>query len=113
MSLPAGSVSSTRATPLSSGWSLASTTPDQFNEAAELAGAPLDWRPAIVPGTVAQAIGPSDLDGHEEYDARDWWYRCSFALPKGERPTGTRVRLRFDGLATLAEAWLNGTRVLE
>ena len=41
-------------------------------------------------------------------DAHDWWYRTSFAAP-AERP----CFLCFDGLATVAEVWLNGRKILD
>ncbi|HYO76471.1 MAG TPA: glycoside hydrolase family 2 protein [Thermoanaerobaculia bacterium] len=60
----------------------------------------MQWQPATVPGTVAQAIG-----GGSELDDRDWWYRATF--------DGTGEHLIFSGLATLAQVWLNGELVLE
>lgn len=51
----------------------------------------LRWEPAVVPGV---APGATDAD--------TWWYRCRFPSAPGP------AELRFDGLATLAEAWLNG-----
>jgi beta-mannosidase len=106
--LPAGAISTTVSTELTDGWSLAPTEPGACASPADLADH-LEWQPAMVPGTVAVSVGPDDLDRHEDYDASDWWYRCRVAAPAGEG----RVRLRFDGLATLAEVWLNGERVLE
>ena len=44
-------------------------------------------------------------------DDHDWWYRTTFDGPTSE--SGLSQRLRFDGLATRAEVWLNGVRVLE
>ncbi len=66
------------------------------------------WLPAQVPGTVAAALGagaPEDLDAH------DWWFRVRFdaeAVAEGEQ-----VLLELDGIATVAEVYLNGQRVLE
>ncbi len=92
------------------GWQLARCAPGLLtNEALGFddgAGATLDWRAATVPGTVAESLH-HDLDQVGHYDAHDWWYRCAFA-----RPTAARVRVRFDGLATLARVWLNGTAIL-
>ncbi len=69
---------------------------------------PLRWRATSVPGTVAgtvwQAAGPT-LD----YDAYDWWYRTSFLAPVET----ARVWLRLDGLATVAQVWLNGGKILD
>ena len=106
--LPAGAVSSTTSVELRDGWQLCRTSPGAHETPSELAES-LSWSPAVVPGTVAAAVGPPDLDAHPEYDASDWWYRCAFAHPgPGD---GDRVRMRFDGLATLAEVWLNGEPV--
>ena len=94
---------------LHDGWQLARTAPDACADPAELARQPLEWRDAVVPGTVAAALG-ADPDRPADYDAHDWWYRVRFSAPP--RPREARLRLRFDGLATLADAWLNGKPLL-
>ena len=69
------------------------------------------WRDADVPGTVASALrarGELDLDHPEDFDATDWWYRAKFTAD----PAGARAVLCFDGLATLADVWLNNEHVL-
>src|SRR4029077_76692 len=73
------------------------------------------WLPAIVPSTAASCLrgaGAWSLDGPvRQFDAEDWWYRTRFtAGPAGARE---QVWLCFDGLATVAEVWLNGKRVVE
>ena len=85
---------------LSEGWVLWSTEPG-----AE-PGTPVAPISARVPGTVAQALGLG-LDGDPELEARDWWYRCTFDDPGGAE------LIVFDGLATLAEVWLNGAPILQ
>ena len=92
------------------GWQLARTAPGACREPGGLDAAPLAWQPAPVPGTVASALH-RDLDLPGPYDADDWWYRSRFAKPPSA--PGTRSFLRFDGLATLAQVWLNGTPILE
>ena len=74
---------------------------------------PLDlgWSPAVVPGTVAAAVGPDDPDAHADYDARDWWYARTLG-PPAPVAEGERLRLRFDGLATLADVWLDSEPLL-
>ena len=94
---------------LTDGWTLAATAPASAPAPSDLAS-DLEWRDATVPGTVASAIGPEGPDGHENYDARDWWYRRTI---EGSVTPGETVRLRFDGLATLASVWWNGTCVAE
>ncbi len=64
------------------------------------------WRPAVVPGTVAASLG-ADVTLEGRHDASDWWYRCTFEAGPGAQA------LRFEGLATVAEVWLNGERVLD
>jgi len=108
--LPSGTViDARRVALLHEGWQLARAAPDACASPDELAGAPLEWRDAVVPGTVAAALG-ADPDRPADYDADDWWYRLRFAAPA--RPAGARFRLRFDGLATLAQGWLNGEPIV-
>ena len=68
----------------------------------------LDWISAVVPGTAAEALrdaGQWSLDHPTALHDRDVWYRTRFS------GTGRRT-LRFGGLATIAEVWLNGTPIL-
>jgi beta-mannosidase len=72
-----------------------------------------------VPGTVAsaaRAAGGIDLEHVPDYDATDWWYRCTFDRPFEtagiDRDGGGRTVLCFDGLATLADVWLNDVSIL-
>lgn len=90
---------------LDRGWELARTTPGTCLTPEQLARTALAWRPARVPGTVASVLH-DDLDRPGPYDRDDWWYRLRFAAPEGAQ--GARFRLRFEGLATIAEVWLNG-----
>ena len=74
----------------------------------------LNWIPAQVPGTAAAALrddgGWQTGDPHD-FDAEDWWFRTSFdAQPAAP---GEEVRLCLDGIATVAEVYLNGELVLE
>ncbi len=46
-----------------------------------------------------------------DFDAEDWWFRTSFDA--GPARPGEEVRLCLDGIATVAEVYLNGERVLE
>jgi beta-mannosidase len=45
------------------------------------------------------------------FDAQDWWYRLRFEAP--ESGAATPMVLGLDGLATLAQVWLNGHLLLE
>jgi len=70
-----------------------------------------------VPGTVAQAlsqVGASE-PSRERLDGHDWWFRTSFAGPErssGESGSPEGWVLSLEGLATLADVWLNGRHVL-
>jgi beta-mannosidase len=102
-------MSSTRSLPLTAGWQLARTAPGAFASPAQLPSAALEWREARVPGTVASSLG-KDVAEAGRHDADDYWYRVTFAAPRDG--AGARFRLRFEGLATLADAWLNGEPIL-
>ncbi|MFL5579965.1 MAG: glycoside hydrolase family 2 protein [Gemmatimonadaceae bacterium] len=97
-----------RLQPLDAGWRLARATPGACADPAGLAALTPTWHDAEVPGTVAGAL-QHDLDQPGDYDADDWWYQTSFGRPAD----GSRHHLRFEGLATIAQAWLNGTPILE
>src|SRR4029453_14460390 len=109
--LPPGVVSTHRVHSLSEGWSLTSAQPGvggiQNSNRPEHG-----WKSAVVPGTVAMSAGATDLAAQPRYDELDWWYRCAFTRPQLLRSPTDRVRLRFDGLATLADVWLNGHSIL-
>jgi len=63
----------------------------------------LKWAEAVVPGTVAASL---TLNGKAwdgvDIDGVDWWYDVRFAAEKGQS-----AELVLDGLAVLAEIWLN------
>lgn len=89
-------VTGQRVVPLTSGWELSAGSQQG------------PWIPATVPGTVAQALraaGQWSLDAPAPLHGTDYWYRTTFEA------TGPQT-LRFHGLATLAEVWLNGKSVL-
>ena len=93
---------------LDSGWQLARTAPGACTSPDALGGTLPAWREAVVPGTVAATLAPDPAIAGD-YDAHDWWYRTTFTAPPRQ---GGRYRLRFEGLATLAQVWLNGQPVL-
>lgn len=101
--MPIKSVSGRKVTALSGGWQMALSAPG-----ATPGTEPADWIPAPVPGTAAQALqaaGRYSLEAPTPLHDKDVWYRLRFAA------SGKRT-LRFSGLATLAEVWLNGTSIL-
>jgi beta-mannosidase len=97
---------------LSTGWQAARSHADQHARAADIDA--LGWIAAEVPGTAAAALRDAGLwrvgDAYD-FDAEDWWFRTRFetqpALP------GEQVRLHLDGIATVAEVYLNGELILE
>jgi beta-mannosidase len=100
--------SDTGAVPMHALWELcetrsgACTHPDALDPAAV-------WWPATVPGTVAQALrdaGRFDPASPESLSGSDWWYRARFS-GRGRRT------LRFEGLASVAQVWLNGALLFE
>jgi beta-mannosidase len=94
--------------PLHTGWQLTATAPGVHVDPASLAAANLDWHAAVVPGTVAQSMATTVENTGTSFDAHDWWYRCHFPATSID----ARAQLFFEGLATLAEIWLNGTAIL-
>lgn len=97
---------------LSNAWRAARCAPDQHADAASIDA--LDWIPARVPGTAALALHEAGLWRAGEpydFDGEDWWFRTSFEAEPAR--DGEQVRLRLDGIATVAEVFLNGERALE
>jgi beta-mannosidase len=91
-------------------WTCCAQAPGASNEPAAVQG---DWFAAEVPGTVASALRARGQWNHQnppDVDAQDWWYRTKFtaATRTDEEPWA----LCFDGLASLAEVWLNGEHIL-
>lgn len=99
--------------PLHSGWQLRSCAAGSVTDPANLDDT--SWLPALAPGTVASSLQANScwsLDGTpRRFDAEDWWYRVRFDVQSLE-PQERRV-LGFDGLATLAEVWLDGKLLLQ
>ncbi|HEY4213940.1 MAG TPA: glycoside hydrolase family 2 protein [Steroidobacteraceae bacterium] len=73
------------------------------------------WLAATVPGTVAgalQSLGQWSLDSAPRaFDSEQWWFRRRFEAPVLAQ--GERLVLGIEGLATLAEVWLNGAPLLQ
>ncbi|WP_345813100.1 glycoside hydrolase family 2 protein [Paraburkholderia sp. PREW-6R] len=96
---------------LESGWQCVSTAAGACASPAALAALPVtaQWLDAPVPGTVAaawRAAGQLDLDTPRAFAFDDHWYRL--ALP-GNGP----CRLRFQGLASIAEVWIDEEKRLD
>jgi beta-mannosidase len=97
--------------PLTGSWELAALAPGTAVDPPELEAARPDWLHCAGPMTAAAALRDTGIwkgNAARDFDADDWWYRCRFAAP--DRTPSSR--LRFDGLATIADAWLNGRHLL-
>lgn len=99
---------------LNTGWELCPTPPDACATPDDLSRGSLSWLPAHAPSTVAACLrtaGQWSLnDPLRRFDAEDWWYRVRFtALPCAAHE---ELVIGFDGLATIADVWLNGAALL-
>lgn len=93
-------------------WQAAACSPGACSSPEQASS--LSWLPARVPGTAAGVL----LDAGRwrpgeavDLDAQDWWFRTRFAATPLD--TNEDVLLCLDGLATVAEVYLNGELVLE
>jgi beta-mannosidase len=96
--------------PLVGEWAVMSLPPGSARVPADLDNVTPVWIACDGPIPAAAALRASGrhADRSRDFDADDWWYRCRFP---GVEIDG-RSRLRFDGLATVADAWLNGKHIL-
>ena len=97
------------------GWDICSVPAGTLADPSQLADAgPLAWTAATQLGPVAAILrdhGLWSLDmALRRFDADDWWYRGHFDAPAVDE--NDDLVLGFDGLATLADVWLNGEVLL-
>jgi len=99
---------------LTANWELCSTPPDAFQSPQALSHAGVAWLAAQAPATAAaclRAAGQWSLDAApRRFDAEDWWYRLR--LPALTCNPTEELILGFDGLATVADVWLDGAPLL-
>ena len=99
---------------LNTDWSLAKSDANSIEHSRNLDQNSLQWIDAFVPGTVAQSIEINDKT--PDLDTFDWWYRCEFFKPNNQDKSiaqkGERTYLCMDGLASLADVWLNNELVI-
>ncbi|MFD8726005.1 hypothetical protein ACFV2H_50855 [Streptomyces sp. NPDC059629] len=91
-------------------------TPDDLYRDSET----LKWMPAVVPGGVHESLmaaghllHPFHGDNQDAVgwvEQETWWYRAVFAATPGT-PGEERIRLVCPALDTVADVWLNGTRL--
>src|SRR5215471_14880434 len=94
--------------PLEQGWQAAWAEPDRRPSPEAIDD--LDWLPARVPGTAAGLLRDAGREAGA-LDSQDWWFRTTFeAAPAA---TDEEVVLHLDGIATVAEIWLNGQLLLQ
>jgi beta-mannosidase len=99
------------------GWRCLSVPAGACTGPGDLDLADSQWMEAAVPGTVAGAlrrVGATEPT-LERLDGQDWWFRCRFPGPGSDGPATRGTNgwlLALDGLATLADVWLNGTHLL-
>ncbi|MFT3857089.1 MAG: hypothetical protein QM742_06190 [Aquabacterium sp.] len=114
-------VASPRGSPhrlLDEGWQLLATAPGVASGPAQIDPASV-WMDVPRLGPVADVLrcrGEWSLDGAEprRFDTQDWWYRLRFDVDAdADAPLLASASLGLDGLATVAEVWLNGERLLE
>jgi beta-mannosidase len=87
---------------LREGWTLALSAPDACATPAEAAGLG-DWITAVVPGTAAGALERAGRDASGLHGFDVWWRTALSG-------TGRRA-LRFEGLATEVEVWLDDEKI--
>jgi beta-mannosidase len=89
------------------GWQMGRSAAFAVHDPSHLP-ANFDWLPAIVPGTVAASLaaaGSWQFETFAPLEQDDYWYRTSL---EGNGP----ARLVFEGLATLAEVYLDDDLIL-
>jgi beta-mannosidase len=94
-------------------WRCCAHPPGTISHPSQLNSDDPRWLPATVPGTVASTLAASNqwsFDNPPDIDASDWWFQTRFQAGglAGHHP----AHLHFDGLATLADVWINGELVL-
>ncbi len=111
--LPRVSVEGHEVALLSDGWEAAASEPGVVADASGLAD--LDWLPATVPGGAAEVLSGPDVPRWDvasaSVDECDWWFRRRLRLAPVE--ADEQLVLVFEGLATVAEVYLNGRRIAE
>jgi len=87
---------------------MCATDPDHFFSPPQSADVAWQALPELMSAAAAlRACQQWSLAGTtRRFDAQDWWFQLHFDAP--ECSSTDRMTLGFDGLATVAEVWLNG-----
>ena len=96
--------------PIEGQWQFAAAPAGVAASPGDLDHLRLEWMPcdgARPAAAALRASGRWDLAHPRDFDAEDWWYRCRFSAD-----AQSSTRLRFEGLATIADVWLNGHHIL-
>jgi beta-mannosidase len=99
---------------LDAGWQLTDTPPGAWASPEQAPPADAGWLDVGEPGPVAallRRLGDARLDRPGfRLDGQDWWFRVSFQPEGDQGAQGSLLpwALCLDGVATLAQAWLNG-----
>ncbi len=96
---------------LKNNWGLVRTESQQYNTPTDLQQININWVPATVPGTVAQAYAQAKLwsiNKQIDFDQYDWWYKIQFS----HHTETTSPYLHFTGLASICDIWLNNKHIL-
>jgi beta-mannosidase len=99
--------------PLNTAWELTELKPGAALASPAELDRSADWQSALCPGTVASALRTKkawDFGSIRNFDGPEWWYRTHFASTPCAADEA--LWLELDGLATLADVWLNGVHVL-
>lgn len=95
---------------IDTGWALAATPPGRCASPSELDAAAPAWVSVGAAGTVAACLSRAGLwrldDAPRRFDGEDWWFRVDFDADEAAHA------LVFEGLAGLAQAWLDGEPLL-
>ncbi len=93
---------------LDRGWVATAVTSDGDANATR-PGERSPWQPAQVPGTAAKVLADAGQPAGD-LDAEDWWFKTTFTAATAG--PGEEVVLCLDGIATLAEVFLDGDLLL-
>ena len=110
------SISTDRRQYLTTGWEMCSLPVGACTSPQTLEQHQPQWIAFCAPGTVASGLRAAKQwsldDAARRFDAEEWWFRTRFVAPHDS--DSAQCVIGFDGLATLAEAWLDrDTNVLK